>query len=67
MTGGKMARQPKSKPEKKKGEVPVREAADMERDIARRETQRGSEPGRDIEKETPSRRAEYGEGVTQNE
>jgi hypothetical protein len=62
-----MARQPTSRLEKKKGEVPVREAADMERDSARRETQRGSEPGRDTEKETPSRRSEYGEGVNQNE
>jgi hypothetical protein len=67
-----MARQPKSKserkskPKKRKGEVPVREAAETKEDISG-EAPRGSEPERDIEKETPGRGSEYRDDLSPND
>ena len=52
-----MPRKSRAKPTKRKGEVPVREAADVEREVTRREPESG-ERGRDVERDEPVHRGE---------
>jgi hypothetical protein len=51
-----MPRKSRAKPTKRKGEVPVQEAADVEREVTRREPE--GERGRDVERDEPVHRGE---------
>lgn len=55
-----MPRKSRAKPTKRKGEVPLQEAADVEREVTRREPESG-ERARDVERDEPVHRGEHPE------